>query len=155
MRNNEAFIVTGLGAAVLIAERHIGRRPGGKKIDPYPTIKWEDASEEMRNDPKVMWITTHTHGERKYTFRRHTEEEKEEIRLNEIYKLEQMFSFILEHYGWKYANEFYEWDSWREKFDKHGIVPNLNIPHCKYEKNHQCDLECPFFKGHCTYEEEE
>lgn len=158
MRNNGTFVVTGLGAAVLNAETFVGIRPGSKKVNPYPTIKWEDASEEMRNDPKVMWITNNIglgKNGSTYTFRSHTEEEKEEIRLNEIYKLEHMFDFILKHYGWKYAKEFYEWDQWKEKFDKHGIVPNLNIPHCQYEKNHQCDIECPFFKGYCTYEKEE
>lgn len=158
MRDNRPFVVTGLGAAVLNAEMRVPHiRPGGKKIDNFPTIKFEDAPPEMQNDEKRMWITDNTplgRG-RTYTFRSHTEEEKEEMRLNEIYKLEHMFDFILKHYGWKYAKEFYEWDQWREKFDKHGIVPNLNVPHCKYEKNHQCDLECPFFKGYCTYEEEE
>lgn len=159
MRDNGTFVVTGLGAAVMKAELYAPRiRPGGKVVDLHPVINWEDASEEMRNDQKVLWIThqaTLMHPKRTYTFRSHTEEEKEELRLNEIYKLEQMFNFILKHYGWRYAKEFYEWDDWRKKFDKYGIVPNLNIPHCKYEKNHQCDLECPFFKGYCTYKEEE
>lgn len=157
MRDNKAFIITGLGAAVLSAEAHIGRRPGSKRIDPYPTIKWEDASPETQNDPEVMWIIDNTplgRG-RKYCFRAHTEEEKKEIRLNKIYKLEHMFEYILKNYGWRYAKGFYEWDQWQKDFDKYGIVPNLNIPHCQYEDNHQCDIECPFFKGYCTYEEEE
>lgn len=119
----------------------------------HPVIYFEDASEKMKNDDSIMWVEDHVF-HKTFTFRSHTEEEKEEMRLNEIYKLEHMFEFILKHYGWKYAKEFYEWDQWREKFDKYGIIPNLNIPHCKYEKNHQCDLECPFFKGYCTYKEE-
>lgn len=156
MRNSGPIVVTGLGAAVLSAEMHIGRRPGGKRVEPLPTIDWEDASEEMRNDPKVMWITGSTpfRKGKTFTFRDHTPEEEEEIRLNKIYKLEHMFEYILKNYGWRYAKEFYEWDQWRKDFDKYGIVPNLNIPHCQYEDNHQCDIECPFFKGYCTYEEE-
>lgn len=158
MRNDGPIVVTGLGAAVLSAEMHTGRRPGSKPIEqPFPTINWEDASEEMRNDPKVMWITSNIPfgKSKKYTFRSHTEEELEEIRLNKIYKLEHMFDYILKHYGWRYAKGFYEWDQWRKDFDKYGIVPNLNIPHCEYEVNHQCDIECPFFKGYCTYKKEE
>lgn len=156
MRNSGPIVVTGLGAAVLSAEMHTGLRPGGKRVDRFPTVNWEDASEEMKNDPNIMWITSHMgHEKKKYTFRRPTEEEIEEARLNKIYKLEHMFEYILKNYGWRYAKGFYEWDQWRKDFDKYGIVPNLNIPHCQYEDNHQCDIECPFFKGYCTYEEEE
>lgn len=112
MRKNELIVVTGLDAAVLAAEVYIGRRPGSKSVQSFPTIDWEDASEEMRNDPKVMWITNDTllKGSKKYTFRKHTKEELEEIRLNRIYKLEHMFDYILKNYGWQYAKEFYEWD---------------------------------------------
>lgn len=157
MRKNEPIVVTGLGAAVLSAEIHIGKRPGSKPVEPFPTINWEDAPEEMRNDPKVMWIINNTllKGSKKYTFRKHTEEELKEIHLNKIYKLEHMFDYILKKYGWRYAKEFYEWDQWKKEFDECGIIPNLNIPHCKYEINHQCDIECPFFKSYCTYREEE
>lgn len=156
MRENGTFVVRGLGAAVLTAETHVPHiRPGGKKVDLHPVIYYEDAPQELKDDKKVIWISGPFDDSKTYTFRKHTEEEKEEMRLNEIYKLERMFEFILKHFGWRYAKEFYEWDQWREKFDKHGIVPNLNIPHCKYEKNHQCDIECPFFKGYCTYKEEE
>lgn len=159
MKDNEGFILSGLSAAVLNAELHIDRRPGSKQIDFCPTIAWDEASEEMRNNPKILWFKDKTllkrHGGEKYTFRSYTDEEKEEIRLNQIYKLEQMFDFILKNYGWQYAKQFYEWDQWRKEFDKYDTVPNLNIPHCKYEKNYQCDIECPFFKGYCTYKEEE
>ena len=37
-------------------------------------------------------------GKRKRTFRRHTEEEKQEIKLNKIYHIEQMFQYILNNY---------------------------------------------------------
>lgn len=55
MRKNEPIVVTGLGAAILATEVHIGRRPGSKSVQSFPTVDWEDASKEMRNDPKVMW----------------------------------------------------------------------------------------------------
>ena len=83
--DNRAFIVTGYGASKLMASGLVRTvRPGGKKIDPFPHIKWEDASEEMRKDPKVMWITTN--GKDKHTFRKHTPEEKEEIRTSLLFQ---------------------------------------------------------------------
>lgn len=154
---HETSILTGLDAAIMNAEIKVPRRPNGKIINMYPIIKFGDASKEMQEDKKMKWIIDDTHfgKNRTFIFRKHTEEEKEEMRLNEIYKLEQMFDFILKHYGWQYAKEFYKCEHWRKKFDKYNIIPNLNIPHCQYEKNHQCDIECPFFKGYCAYEEEE
>lgn len=145
------FVVKGLGAAILDAEMHVKRRPGSRSIDRFPTISWEDASEEMRDDPKVMWIK---HGERKYTFRKVTEEEKAEIRLNGQWKLREEFKYILEHYGWKYAEEFYT-RARRDEFEKYNVKINLYIPHCKYTKDGQCDLFCPFYEcGNCYYREE-
>lgn len=147
MRNNQAMVVTGYGAAVLLAETHaIDKRPGGKQVDPYPRIFWEEAPEEMRNDPKVMWITS---SGKKYTWRRHTPEEKEEIRLNQIWRVNQQAKYILEHYGWEYAERFA-----RERKNVTEIDFST-IPHCRYTKDKQCDLFCPFFKGHCEYKEEE
>lgn len=56
--DNRAFIVTGYAAAKLMAETNVkGVRPGGKRIDLHPVVYWEDAPEEMRKDPKRMWIT--------------------------------------------------------------------------------------------------
>ena len=66
-----------------------------------------------------------------------------------------MFDYILKNYGWEYAEGFYNWNQWREKFDRHGIVPNLKIPHCEYTGSRQCDLFCPFFEKKCTLEEKD
>lgn len=151
-KDNRTFIVSGLGAA----EMHIGRRPGGKYLNPRPIINWEDAPEEMKKDPKVMWITWED-GEKR-TFRKLSKEEREEIkednRLNKIYKLQSMYKYILENYGWKYALSFYEWDHWNEQFKECGAEVDLNVPHCRYESSHQCDIQCPFFKGKCEYKGE-
>ena len=83
----------------------------------------------------------------------YTEEEKRILTAAEKYKIEQMFDYILTNYGWEYAERFYNWDQWRKLFDKHGIVPNLKVPHCEYTDSRQCDLFCPFFKKKCMLEE--
>lgn len=148
--NDRVFVVSGYGAAKLSAEASVGAvRPGGKRIDPYPSIRWEDASEEMRRDPKRMWISGMTG---KKTFRRHTPEEKEEIRLNQKWRIEQITKTILEKYGWEYAERYVKEN--KEKIDKYEIKINLIIPHCQYESNNQCDLFCPYFRGKCIYTEE-
>lgn len=140
------MIVSGYSAVVLNAETNTpNKRPGGKKIDPYPKIFWEEASEEMRNDPKVMWIISLG---RKYTWRKHTLEEKEEIRLNKIWRVNQQAKYILENYGWEYAERFA-----RER-ENVTEIDFSTIPHCLYTKDKQCDLFCPFFKGYCEYKEE-
>jgi hypothetical protein len=147
------MIVTGLSAAILDAEMHCDSiRPGGIRISRRPTIKWSEASEELRNNSKVFWIKTGD--EDRYTYRDLTEEEKEELRLNEQYKLVSMFKYILKYYGWQTAVRFYNSSSWHEKFEKLEVAIDLRFPHCKYNKMHQCDLECPFFNKQCTYEGE-
>lgn len=149
--DNRAFIVTGYGAAKLMASGLVKSvRPGGKRIDPFPHIKWEDASEEVRKDPKVIWITTN--GKDKHTFRKHTPEEKEEIRLNEVWRIEETLKVLLNKYGWEYAEKYAQEN--QDKIDKYGIKVNLCVPHCEYVNGHQCDLFCPFFKGYCDYKEE-
>lgn len=151
--NNRAFIVTGYAAAKLMAETNVkGVRPGGKRIDLHPVVYWEDAPEEMRKDPKRMWITGPFNNMKK-TFRAHTEEEKEEIRLNKKWRIEQIFLFMLEHYGWEYA-ERYAWEE-RENIEKFNLTLNLQIPHCENTATGQCDMFCPFFQGHCKYYKEE
>ena len=58
MKDNRAFVVTGLGAAILDAEMSVKTKC---KVPRIPKrILWEEASEEMRNDPNVMWITNAT-----------------------------------------------------------------------------------------------
>lgn len=95
-RNNKAFIATDLGAIILDAEINYKKNPNQKIINPYPTIDWDDASEEMRNDKKIMWITN---DKRKYTFRKLTTEEKAAIWFSKTWKLQAMFEYILEKYG--------------------------------------------------------
>lgn len=150
MRGSNPYVVTGLGAAVLVAEMNAPRLPGDKPIPLHPTINWEDDTEENRQNITTGWWTR---GTKKYRFRNHTEEEKEQMAAAEKYKLQSMFDYILEHYGWEYAEGFYNWDQWRKKFDRAGVVPNLNYPHCRYTKEGQCDLFCPFYQGKCTLEE--
>lgn len=146
--NNELITVSGYSAAVLLAEMHTPKkRPGSKKIDPYPKITWEEASEEMQNDPKVLWINSPSMG--KHTYRRCTPEEKEEIRLNQIWRVNQQAKYLLEHYGWEYAERF------ARKRENITEIDFSTIPHCQYTIDKQCDLFCPFFKGYCEYKEEE
>lgn len=151
MRNGD-YVVRGLGAAVLSAEMNVKRLPEARGISLAPTVNFEDDTVENQNNPKIVWWTK---GKRKYRFRNHTEEEKRILAAAEKYKIEQMFDYILKNYGWKYAEEFYNWKQWREKFDRHGIVPNLKIPHCEYTGSRQCDLFCPFFEKKCTLEEKD
>ena len=151
MKDNRAFVVTGYGAARLMAETTVkSTRPGGKRVPPCPCIYWEDATEEMRNDPNRIWFTES--GRNKKTFRRHTPEEKEEIRLNQIWRLEQIYLVLLNKYGWKYAERFAEEE--KEKFEKYNIKINSKIPHCEYTQSGQCDLFCPFFNKKCLYKGE-
>ena len=149
MRNGD-YVIRGLGAAILNAEMHAKKLPEAISISLAPTVNFEDDTIENQNNPKIVWWTK---GKRKFRFRNHTEEEKRILAVAEKYKIEQMFDYILKNYGWEYAERFYNWDQWRKLFDKHGIIPNLKIPHCEYAVNHQCDLFCPFFEKKCTLEE--
>lgn len=151
------FTISGLDAAILSAEIKVGNSP--KILDNilYPTIDWEDASEEMKKDPTVLWITSHMfNGDRKYTYRERTKEEKKILRLNKVWRLEHMFDYILKNYGWEYAEGFYFHKNWHEKFKKLNITPKLKVPHCKYtyDGSYQCDMFCPFFDCKCTYNAE-
>lgn len=147
--HKDSYVVTGLGAAILNAEFHAKRLPKARSVPLAPTIRFEDDTIENQNDSKIVWWT---HGDKKYRFRNHTEEEKRILAAAEKYKIEQMFDYILNHYGWEYAERFYNCEQWREKFDRHGMIPNLKIPHCEYTKDRQCDLFCPFFAGKCQCE---
>lgn len=151
MKDNRAFVVIGYGAARLMAETSVkNHRPGSRRVDPYPCIYWSEATEEERNDPKRIWISSF--GQPKKSFRAHTPEEKEEIRLNQIWRLEQIYLLLLNKYGWKYAERFAEEE--KEKFEKYNIRINLNVPHCEYTASGQCDLFCPFFNKKCLYKGE-
>lgn len=138
------MVVKGLGAAILKAEM---KAPHVPVI--HPTIKWEDDTEENRKDKSLMWITDHVLN-RKYRFRALTEQEKQERREKEEAKLRFMFQYILEHYGWQYAEEFYEF--WDYQFKKANVEIDLAYPHCRYTKDGQCDIFCPYFYGRCQCE---
>lgn len=147
------MVVRGFSAAVLKAEIEAPRLPESKGIPLHPTILWEDDTEENRQSIKSGWWTDKTlkHGERKWRFRAHTPEEKAILAAAEKYKLEHMFDYLLKNYGWEYAERFYNWDQWHVKFEKCGLVPDFNYPHCRYTKEGQCDLLCPFYQGKCNY----
>lgn len=149
MRNRD-YVIRGLGAAVLNAEMHAKKLSEAIGISLVPIVNFEDDTIENQNNSKIVWWTK---GKKKFRFRDHTEEEKRILTAAEKYKLQQMFDYILKNYGWEYAERFYNWDQWRKLFDKHGIVPNLKVPHCEYTDSRQCDLFCPFFKKKCMLEE--
>lgn len=144
-KNNKMFIATGYSAARLAAENSIPRvRPGGKAIS--PTIDWEEAPEDMKNNPKVMWITEGPSWDRrKKTFRRFTEEEKQEMKLNQKWRIEQIFLYILNKYGWEFA-ECYAKEK-KDIIEKTNAKVSLDIPHCEYSYSRQCDIFCRYFKG--------
>jgi hypothetical protein len=143
------FTVTGVNAAIMDAEMKVPRyRPNSMRVNPHEIIYYDDAPEKLKNDPTVWWIKLNG---RKHTIKRLTDEEKEDLRLDKEWRLIEMFNYILEHYGWKTADFFCNKSTWKEKFENAGIVPDLIIPHCKYTKDGQCDIFCPYFKGGCGF----
>lgn len=150
MRENRAFVVTGLGAAILDAEMSVKTKC---KVSRMPRkILWEEASEEMRNDPDIMWIMDATvlgQG-KKYCFRQYTKEEKEKLRKYQRQRLLDEFDYILNKYGWEYAEGFC--NARKHRFEEYNIKVNLKIPHCEYSKDNQCDITCAFFNGRCSYD---
>ena len=138
------MVVTGLGAMILKAEMEAPRVPAV-----HPTIKWENDTEENRKDKSLMWITDHVLN-RKYRFRGLTQQEKQERKQKEEEKLRFMFQYILEHYGWRNAEAFRrEWDY---QFEKAGVEISFDYPHCRYTRDGQCDIFCPYFNGRCQCE---
>lgn len=139
--------VSGLGAHILLAE--INWNIDGKYSRPpqVAILRWEDATEEQRK--KDGWINDRVNNE-KYRFRQHTEQEKEQIKIYETAKLKGMYDYLLIHYGFDEAEEFYNIPSWHQRFEKYNVVINNKIEICKYE-NGQCDLFCHFYQnGICT-----
>lgn len=65
-----------------------------------------------------------------------------------------MFDYILKNYGWFYAEKFYN-EAWRDQFAKAEVAIDLCYPHCRYTRDKQCDLNCPYFNGMCTWEEDQ
>ena len=139
------MLVQGYGAAILTAEMSIPSvRPGGKKIERFKKVYWEQATEEMKKDSKRVWFTSHLGpNARKFTFLKPTKEEEEEMRLNEEWRKREILRFIFENFGPEYADKYAE----ENKMDK------LIEPHCRVDG--QCTLSCPFFKNKCNYQEAE
>ena len=142
--NDKNYVLTGYAAAKLRAINDIGLvRPGGKAIPPLSYINWEDASEEIKNDVNISWWNGRA-------IRPHTQEEKEEIKLNEQWRIVQIYNFLLQTYGWEYA-ELYKKEN-KKIIVLYDIKLEEAIPHCKYVEDGQCDLFCCFFNGGCNYE---
>ncbi len=145
------MVIDRIGAAILMAEVEIPKvRPGGKEVEFRPRIKWEDATEEQKQT--LHWIESFTamDGKEKWAIRPNSEEEKAEMRLNRAWRLGEMFKFILENCSVEDAIEFYNRRS--KDFKEYEVEIDMNIPYCEYSENHQCTIDCPFFKGVCTYE---
>lgn len=145
------FVVKGVDAIILNAEMSVPKpREAGWKYS-NPTVNWEDDTEENRNNPKIMWITSSMGGhKKKYRFRALTPEERVRITDARRIYLMNVYTYILEKYDYESARIYY--DRRKEEFDDVGIVPELNIPHCKYTTDGQCDLFCPYYKeGKCTW----
>ena len=148
MRNNRAFVVTGLRAAILDAEMSVKTKC---KVPRMPRrILWEDAPEEMRNDPSIVWITDKTSSGRVRKYRFCKKYTKEELRKYQQQRLLDEFDYILNKYGWKYAEGFY--NARKDRFKEYDVEVNLKIPHCEYSKDNQCDITCAFFNGRCSYD---
>ena len=143
------FVVKGLDAAILKAEMSVKRAPGLGLWICWPTIMWEEDTEENRKDKSLMWINSPMCG--KYRFRERTPEELAQATAARRTYLLDVFIYLLENYGWEYAVEYYH--RRKEDFDEVNIAPELRIPHCKYSKDKQCDMFCSFFNnGGCEYE---
>ena len=137
------MILDKLGSMIIQAELRAPHVPVIPK-----TIKWEDDTEENRNNPKIMWITNSALN-KKYRFIGETPEEKEYKQKQKEKKLRFMFDYIRENYGWEYAEIFYL-KVWENIFKRDGVEIDLTYPHCQYTKDGQCDLLCPYFSGKCN-----
>lgn len=144
-KRNETIYLQGYDAALLIAQTEVSKiRPGGKKIPLINILKWEDATEEQKQDTNLLWIKSPLMG--KYTYRKLTKEEKEEQHLNHVWRQEQIVLYLLEHFSWRYA----AW--YAQECKTAGININLNVPYCR--NSAQCTFFCPFYSKGCTYKED-
>jgi hypothetical protein len=81
---------SGLQAVILIAEMQIPKtRPEGKSVEFKPRVRWKEQKKTLTWDKLI-------HGKEKWAFKPYTEEEIAEMRLNEAWRLGEMFKFILE-----------------------------------------------------------
>lgn len=146
------YVVKGLSACILDAEIHTPRAPKSEQIRKNPVITWEEDNKENQINNKLGWINFNG---QKWRFCAYTEEEKEIMAKQEREKLEHMFEYILNKYGWNYAEQFYLNSSWSHKFKKNNLKIELNRPHCIYSEDKQCDILCPYFCGKCNYFKED
>ena len=124
------------GSAVLLATLEAPNiRPGGRYIDRFRRIKWEDATEEQRKN--LTWIRFGLNGP-KTAHLPLTPEEKEEIKLNEQYHKEQVCKYLLEHFNIEFAKQYAKTNN---------VNIDLNVPYCLHDN--QCNLFCPFYEGRC------
>ena len=145
------YTLEGYDAAKLKMELLVPNvRPGGKKIIPMPIVSWEDASEEERRT--LNWKESFL--KEGYAYRKRTQEENEEIRLeiklNILYRIERIYKMLLTNYGWEYAEKYLkEKEDVIEKYQLE--IHTSPIPRCEYSKDNQCHLLCDFFQnGKCT-----
>ena len=66
-------------------------------------------------------------------------------------KILNMYDYLLNNYGWDYADYFWNYSrGGSEKIKKYNLKEK-KLPHCKCTKDGQCDLFCPYFCGKCNY----
>lgn len=145
------FVVKGIDAIILNAEMSVPKPHEAKWSYSHPTVNWEDDTEENRNDPKIMWMTSSMDGcQKKYRFRALTPEERARITDARRIYLMRVYTYILENYDYESARAYY--NRRKKEFDEVEAVPEFNIPHCEYTKDRQCDLFCYYYKeGKCIW----
>lgn len=130
-------LLKGYAAARFVAEMTVPRtRPGGMEVNLNKVLKWKDASEEQRNDPRIMWVTGPMK-DRKITFIKLTDEEVKEKELNEEWRRKEIYKFLRD----KYEGAGYE-----KIFEKE---QNGDPSPACFISNGQCNLFCPYWKGEC------
>ena len=141
------MVITGYSAAKLTADMNTPKvKPGNKVITfNHKRLLWEDATEQQKQE--LVWITATIFGRKeKSTILPLSEGEKIMRKENNQYHCEQMFQYLLKHYGTDYAYRFAE-----ECIEKDMEVCTEKYPHCVYNKG-QCDIFCDFYeKGVCIY----
>ena len=138
---NEPITLKGYSAAKFIAETKSPLvKPGNLKITtPYKILKMEDATEEQIK--KLIWLPYKNSNRALIPL---TKEEKAIRKENQEYHKEQTYLYLLDIYGWEYAERYA-----KEKNIKLGI----ELPHCKYNSG-QCDIFCNFYtKEKCNYKD--
>ena len=139
------MVITKYGAAKLTADMNTPDvKPGNKRIkERIKRIYWDEATEQQKQE--LNW--SKVWGQIPWTILPLSEGEKIMRKENNQYHCEQMFQYLLKHYGTDYAYKFAE-----ECLKKDMEVCTETYPHCVYNKG-QCDMFCDFYKeGVCIYE---